>query len=164
MSVKIAATDHARQQFANAYHHVRQLGEHSLAHLVWYVLGNDCGQGTDSGPCDGHRGWEQDPMSFKLQARYLVLHPGHTVYMAPGTIHYVFRKHSDPTLITDEFDRVEPGYLELNILDDTGRYRPEVAASHGMIYQLVCKISERTACLWSQTANEVNVSDVLSAS
>ncbi|KAF5671399.1 hypothetical protein FDENT_10938 [Fusarium denticulatum] len=34
------------------------------------------------------------------QARYLVLRPGQTVYMPPGTIHYVFRKLSDPTLIT----------------------------------------------------------------
>ncbi|KAF5238846.1 hypothetical protein FANTH_10174 [Fusarium anthophilum] len=44
--------------------------------------------------------WEQDPLRFKGQARYLVLHPGQTVYMPPGTIHYVFRKLSDPTLIT----------------------------------------------------------------
>ncbi|KAF4440155.1 hypothetical protein FACUT_3678 [Fusarium acutatum] len=34
MSVMIAATDHARRQFANAYHQVRQLSEHSLAHLL----------------------------------------------------------------------------------------------------------------------------------
>ncbi|EXL54338.1 hypothetical protein FOCG_05214 [Fusarium oxysporum f. sp. radicis-lycopersici 26381] len=39
-------------------------------------------------------------MSFKGQARYLVLHPGQTVNLPPGTIHYVFRKLSDPTLIT----------------------------------------------------------------
>lgn len=35
MSFNIAATDHTRRQFANAYRQVRQLGEHSLAHLVW---------------------------------------------------------------------------------------------------------------------------------
>ncbi|KAF5539903.1 hypothetical protein FMEXI_8761 [Fusarium mexicanum] len=122
MSVKIAATNHTRREFANTYHQVRQLGEHSLAHLV--RLGNDCGQGTDGGPRDGHLGWEQDSMSFKLQARYLVLHPGKTVYKHQGTIHYVLRKHSDPTLITDGFGRVASCYLELNIMDDTGRYRP----------------------------------------
>ncbi|KAG5755663.1 hypothetical protein H9Q70_001731 [Fusarium xylarioides] len=43
----------------------------------------------------------QGPMSFKRQARYLVLHPGQTIYMPLGTIHHVFRKQSDPTLITD---------------------------------------------------------------
>jgi hypothetical protein len=44
--------------------------------------------------------WEHDPTSVKRQARYLVLHPGQTVYMPPGTIHYVFRKHGVPILIT----------------------------------------------------------------
>ncbi|KAH7220486.1 uncharacterized protein BKA55DRAFT_546266 [Fusarium redolens] len=44
--------------------------------------------------------WEHDPTSVKRQARYLVLHPGQTVYMPPGTIHSVFRKHGVPILIT----------------------------------------------------------------
>ncbi|KAF5705607.1 hypothetical protein FMUND_12047 [Fusarium mundagurra] len=34
MSVKIAATDHTLRQFANTYHQVPQLGEHSFAHLL----------------------------------------------------------------------------------------------------------------------------------
>lgn len=37
MSVNIAATGHTRRQFEDAYCQVRQLGEHSLAHLLWYV-------------------------------------------------------------------------------------------------------------------------------
>ncbi|CVL09571.1 uncharacterized protein FPRN_11306 [Fusarium proliferatum] len=41
-----------------------------------------------------------------------------------GTIHYFFRKHGYPTLITGAFGRATPCYLELNILDDTGRRRP----------------------------------------
>ncbi|KAG5764332.1 hypothetical protein H9Q72_007582 [Fusarium xylarioides] len=51
----------------------------------------------------------QGPMSFKRQARYLVLHPGQTIYMPLGTIHHVFRKQSDPTLITVKITRSSSG-------------------------------------------------------
>ncbi|KAF5639400.1 hypothetical protein F25303_7431 [Fusarium sp. NRRL 25303] len=39
MSFNIAATDHTRRQFANAYRQVRQLSEHSLAHLLCLKAG-----------------------------------------------------------------------------------------------------------------------------
>ncbi|WJG35691.1 uncharacterized protein FOBCDRAFT_104912, partial [Fusarium oxysporum Fo47] len=38
--------------------------------------------------------WTQDPLSVDVgrMARYVVLHPGQTVYMPSGTIHFIFRK------------------------------------------------------------------------
>ncbi|KAF4943721.1 hypothetical protein FGADI_13214 [Fusarium gaditjirri] len=54
--------------------------------------------------------WLAHATSFKGQARYLVLHPGQTVYMHPGAIPFVFRKMTDPALITgcEELSETEP--------------------------------------------------------
>lgn len=35
-----------------------------------------------------------------INGMYLVLHPGQTVYMPPGIIHFVFRKENELTLET----------------------------------------------------------------
>ena len=40
------------------------------------------------------------PSALKEKARYMVLRPGQTVFMPPGTIHFIFRKSDTPTLAT----------------------------------------------------------------
>ncbi|KAF5553583.1 transcription factor jumonjihydroxylase [Fusarium phyllophilum] len=57
----------------------------------------------------------QGPMPPQRQARYLDLYPGQTIYMPPGTIHYVFRKQSDPNIITGGFGRVASCYFEFTL-------------------------------------------------
>ncbi|KAG9494806.1 hypothetical protein J7337_013945 [Fusarium musae] len=73
-------------------------GNHIASHVDDFVPG-PCRDRLDPAQLAGPAKVGTGPI-IKGQARQLVLHPGQTVYMPPGTIHYVFRKLSDPTLIT----------------------------------------------------------------
>lgn len=75
--------------------------------------------------------WKHDEMRFKGQPRYMVLHPGQTVYMAPGTIHYVFRKLGDPTTIAGSEELTWAGlrrWLCLLKHQELSETEPEVTA------------------------------------
>ncbi|KAF2123772.1 hypothetical protein P153DRAFT_145916 [Dothidotthia symphoricarpi CBS 119687] len=44
--------------------------------------------------------WAQTPNAYaSSQWRYVVIHPGQTIYFEPGTIHFVFREQKTPTLM-----------------------------------------------------------------
>ncbi|KAF1952747.1 hypothetical protein CC80DRAFT_571449 [Byssothecium circinans] len=48
------------------------------------------------------RGWSADPNGFTGgQLRYVVLHPGQTIYFEAGTIHFVFRLEQYQTLLIE---------------------------------------------------------------
>ncbi|CAJ0549922.1 Ff.00g065170.m01.CDS01 [Fusarium sp. VM40] len=82
-------------------------GNHTSSHV------DDCGSGVFLTVQQGIVGigwipvtwqkrikWGEDPASVKQQARYVVLRPNQTIYLPPGTIHFVFRKAGQHTLIT----------------------------------------------------------------
>lgn len=92
---------------ATTFMHLSHCGNHTSSHI------GDCGSGVFLTVQQGIVGigwipvtlhprikWGEDPASVKQQARYVVLRPNQTVYLPPGTIHFVFRKAGQHTLIT----------------------------------------------------------------